>query len=138
MDLYGEIILDHYKNPRHKGSLKNPDLSAEGQNPLCGDGIRIDIKINAKGKIEDIYFDGQGCAISQASASMLTEKILGKNKKDIQKLKNKDILQMLNIPLSPSRIKCALLPLEVLKKVRKPPASKASGNGELIPKFQTK
>lgn len=116
MDLYSENILDHYQNPRNFKTLEKPDISAEDANPLCGDKIRIDIKIDKKGTITNIGFSGEGCAISQASTSMLTEHILGKPFADIEKLANEDVYTMLGIELSPARVKCALLGLIVLKK----------------------
>ena len=116
MDLYSEIILDHYKNPHNYGSLKNPTLSAEDVNPLCGDKIRIDLKLDSKNKVENVGFSGEGCAISQASTSMLTDELLGKSLKEINKLTNEDIYKMIHVPLTPARIKCAILSLVVVKK----------------------
>ena len=114
MDLYREIILDHYKHPRNFGHLDKPDVVMEEGNVTCGDRIVMEIKF--KGTIEDIRFNGEGCAISQASASMLTEKVKGMNKKQMQKLSRIDIEEMLGTTLTPSRVKCATLPLEVLQK----------------------
>ncbi len=118
--LYRDNILDHYKNPRNFGKMKKPDKTAEESNPLCGDKIEIQIKykiLYTKYNIlEKITFTGEGCAISIASASMLTEKAKGKSMEDIKKLKTDDILKMLGITLTPTRLKCALLPLEVLQK----------------------
>lgn len=114
-DIYREIILDHYRNPRNKGKLENADVVIHDSNPLCGDQIDIYLKVK-NGNIEDIKFDGRGCAISQASASMLTEMIINKpltNAKDISK---DDILENIGLTnLGPARIKCALLSLKVLK-----------------------
>lgn len=118
MDIYSEIILDHYKNPQNYGKLKNPDISASEENPLCGDKIQIDL-IFKNSKVKKIAFSGEGCAISQATASMLTEKLIGKTQKQIQKISENDILRMLNIPISPGRTKCALLSLATLKKAFK-------------------
>lgn len=114
MDLYRDLILDHYRNPRNFGHLDKPDVVVEDHNISCGD--RIIIEIRGKGKIDDIRFSGEGCAISQASASMLTEKVKGMSKKQIAKMILNDILAMLGTQLTPSRVKCALLPLEVLQK----------------------
>jgi|SRR3989344_6742096 len=114
MDLYREIILDHYKHPRNFGHLDKPDVVMEEGNVTCGDRIVMEIKY--KGTIEDIRFNGEGCAISQASASMLTEKVKGMNKKQMRKLSRIDIEEMLGTTLTPSRVKCATLPLEVLQK----------------------
>lgn len=113
-DLYREIILDHYENPRNYGVLPDPDISYEDDNPLCGDRVRIDMKIQ-DGRIVDVRFSGKGCAISQASASMLTERIKGATVEEARALTREDILEMLGIPLGPARIKCALLALKVLK-----------------------
>jgi nitrogen fixation NifU-like protein len=113
-DLYRELILDHYQHPHNHGEIPDADISYEDSNPLCGDRIRIDIKL--KGNIvEDVKFNGKGCAISQASASMLTDELIGKSLDDIKKMDKQFILDMLGIPLGPTRIKCALLPLKVLK-----------------------
>ena len=114
-DLYRENILDHYQNPRNFGTLDHPDITYEDDNPLCGDVIRIDIKLDEADRISDVAFSGEGCAISQASASMLTEEILGKTLEEVKQLGKDDILEMLGIQLGPVRIKCALLSLKVLK-----------------------
>ncbi len=120
-NLYRDNILDHYKNPRNFGKLEKPDASAEENNPLCGDKIGMQIKLQTTNyklqTIKDINFYGDGCAISTASASMLTEKMKGKNIHEIKKLKTQNILEMLGIELTPTRLKCALLPLEVLQKL---------------------
>lgn len=122
-NFYRENILDHYKNPKNFGKIKNPDFSSEENNPLCGDKIGMQIKCNvqnSKRRINDIKFYGEGCAISVASASMLTEKVKGKTIKEVRKLKTDDILNLLGIELTPTRLKCALLPLEVLHKTIPP------------------
>ncbi|WP_376791741.1 Fe-S cluster assembly sulfur transfer protein SufU [Thermoflexus sp.] len=113
-DLYRELILDHYENPRNYGELPDADISYEDDNPLCGDRVRIDLKVQ-DGRIVDVRFSGKGCAISQASASMLTERIRGATVEEARRLTRDDILEMLGIPLGPARIKCALLSLKVLK-----------------------
>lgn len=114
MDLYRDLILDHYKHPRNFGHLEKPDVVMEEGNVTCGDRIVMEIKF--KGNIEDIRFNGEGCAISQASASMLTEKVKGMSRKQVRKLSRIDIEEMLGTTLTPSRVKCATLPLEVLQK----------------------
>ncbi len=114
-DMYREVILDHYKNPRRRGTLDPADISYEDDNPLCGDRIRIDLQIDAEERIIDAAFSGQGCAISQASASMLMEEIVGKSLSDVKKLSKDYILDLLGIELGPVRLKCALLSLKVLK-----------------------
>lgn len=114
-DLYRELILDRYKNPRMRGTLDPHDISYEDDNPLCGDHLRIDLRVDAQGRISEAAFSGEGCAISQASADLLTESIVGKSLEEIRELGKEDILEMLGIELSPVRLKCALLSLKVLK-----------------------
>jgi nitrogen fixation protein NifU and related proteins len=114
-DIYREIILDHYRNPRNKGKLPNADVSIHDSNPLCGDEIDIHLKVEEE-KVKEIKFEGRGCAISQASASMLTEMIIGKSLSTVKDLKKQDILENIGLTnLGPARIKCALLSLKVLK-----------------------
>lgn len=114
-DIYREIILDHYRNPRNKGKLLEPDVSVHDSNPLCGDEIDIHLKLE-EGRIKDIKFEGRGCAISQASASMLTEMVLDKPLNLVRDLAKQDILENIGLTnLGPARIKCALLSLKVLK-----------------------
>ena len=114
-DIYREIILDHYRNPRNKGKLPHADVSIHDSNPLCGDEIDIHLKVE-QGKIKDIKFEGRGCAISQASASMLTEMVLDKPLTTVKDLAKDDILENIGLMnLGPARIKCALLSLKVLK-----------------------
>ena len=114
-DFYRENILDHYRNPRNKGRLEHPSHTAEEQNPLCGDVLHIDLLVNDEDVIEEVRFDGQGCAISQASASMLTEMIEGKTLEEAKQVSKEDILEALGIDIGPVRLKCALLSLKVLK-----------------------
>ena len=114
-DLYREVILDRYKNPQKRGSLDPHDYTYEDDNPLCGDRIRIDVRVDPQGIVSEAAFSGTGCAISQASADLLTESIVGKSLDDIKKLGKDDILSMLGIELGPVRLKCALLSLKVLK-----------------------
>jgi nitrogen fixation NifU-like protein len=114
-DLYREVIIDHYKNPHYRGKLEPHDISFEDDNPLCGDHIRIDLRIDKDERVSEARFDGHGCAISQASADLLTESIIGKPLDEIKKLNKQDILDMLGIDLGPVRLKCALLSLKVLK-----------------------
>jgi nitrogen fixation NifU-like protein len=113
-DIYKDIILDYYRNPRNFGDLVNPDVRAKDSNPLCGDIIEMQLKIN-DGKVEDVRFKGKGCAISQASASMLTEVVKGKTLDEIKSLNKADVLKLLGIDPGPTRIKCALLSLKVVK-----------------------
>ena len=115
-DLYRENLLDHYENPRHHGTLEHPDISHEESNPLCGDMIRVDVKLSDDHtRIAEIAFSGDGCIISQASASMLMEDVAGKSVEDVQKLERQDVLDMVGVPLTAARVKCALLGLKVLK-----------------------
>ncbi len=114
-DIYREIILDHYRNPRNKGRISDADVSLHDSNPLCGDEIDIHLKVEG-GMIKDIKFEGRGCAISQASASMLTEMVHGKQLSSVKDLTKDDILENIGLTnLGPARIKCALLSLKVLK-----------------------
>ena len=114
-DFYRENILDHYRNPRNKGHLENPTHSHEEHNPLCGDVLHIDLHVNDEDVIEEVRFDGQGCAISQASASMLTEMVQGKTLEEAKSVDKEDILEALGIDIGPVRLKCALLSLKVFK-----------------------
>jgi nitrogen fixation NifU-like protein len=115
-DIYRELILDYYRNPRNFGKLDPHDIDAKDSNPLCGDEVEIQIKVSPDNKIEDIRFFGKGCAISQASASMLTELAKGKPLEWTKELSKQDILKMLGTSdLGPARIKCALLSMKVLK-----------------------
>ena len=116
MNIYRELILEHYKSPHNYGSIKNPSKRSVIFNPSCGDRIELDI-ILSKNKVEEIKFRGQGCAISQASASILTDYVQGKLKKDLKKIDKEFMIKLLGIELGPNRIKCALLPLEALYKL---------------------
>lgn len=114
-DIYREIILDHYRNPRNKGKIDNPDVVIHDSNPLCGDQIDIYLKV-VEGQIKDIKFDGKGCAISQASASMLTEMVMDKPLTTAKDISKDEVLENIGLTnLGPARIKCALLSLKVLK-----------------------
>ena len=112
--MYQENILDHYKNPRNAGKIDNASVHHHEYNPLCGDEIEMFLVIKDK-KVADVKFHGRGCAISQASASMLTEEIKGKNIEELKKMTKENILELLGISLSPVRLKCALLSLDTLK-----------------------
>jgi nitrogen fixation NifU-like protein len=114
-DLYREIIIEHYKNPYHKGRIEGSDYAFEDENPLCGDHIHIDLQVDKDENVIDAKFDGQGCAISVASADLLLDSVIGKNIEELKGLGKQDILDMLGIELSPVRLKCALLSLKVLK-----------------------
>ena len=114
-DLYREVIIEHYKNPSYRGKLDPHDISFADSNPLCGDHIQIDLRVDVNGIVTDSRFDGHGCAISQASADLLIESIIGKPVEEVKKLTKQDVLDLLGIELGPVRLKCALLPLKVLK-----------------------
>jgi nitrogen fixation protein NifU and related proteins len=115
-DLYREVIIEHYQNPGFRGELDPHDYSYEDENPLCGDHIRIDLRVNNQGIVTEAAFNGHGCAISQASSDMLLESIIGKSVEDVKNLSKQDVLDLLGIEgLGPVRLKCALLPLKVLK-----------------------
>jgi nitrogen fixation protein NifU and related proteins len=114
--MYREVILDHYRNPRGHGAMDDPDAEAEGMNPLCGDEVTIFVSLAEEGEtIEDVKFSGRGCAISQAATSMLTEMVKGRSATDVATLPKEELLEEIGIPLTPIRLKCALLGLGVLK-----------------------
>src|SRR4030066_1091698 len=104
-DLYREVIIDHYTNPSYRGKLDPHDISFADNNPLCGDHIQIDLRVDAEGKVADARFDGHGCAISQASADLLVESIIGKPVEEGKQLTKADLLALLGIDLGPVRLK---------------------------------
>jgi nitrogen fixation NifU-like protein len=114
-DFYKEYILDHYRNPRNFGHLDRVDARAEDLNPLCGDTITMELELDGDNRVSDVRFSGKGCAISQASASMLTESIKGMKLEDVAKLPQDAVLENVGIGISPTRMKCAMLGLKVLK-----------------------
>jgi nitrogen fixation protein NifU and related proteins len=114
--LYREVILDHYKNPRGHGLIEHPDAEAEGQNPLCGDEVSIYVAFADDGDtIDEVKFSGRGCAISQAATSMLMEMVKGRSATQVATLPRDELLDEIGIPLTPVRLKCALLGLSTLK-----------------------
>lgn len=115
-DLYRDEILEHYRNPHNFGTLPAPDAVHDGHNPLCGDRITLMLAIDDSGTIEDVAFSGRGCAISQASASLLTDRLRGLSLQDAEALTNQDVLDLLGIEISPARLKCALLSIDTLKR----------------------
>ena len=114
-DLYREVIIDRYKNPQYRGSLEPHDIAFEDDNPLCGDHIRVELRVDPQGVVSEAAFDGHGCAISQASADLLMESVVGKNLEQVKALTKQDLLDLLGLELGPVRLKCALLSLKVLK-----------------------
>mgnify|MGYP001617941575 FL=1 len=119
MDLYSDIILDHYKHPHHRGELKKYSHRAVEYNPLCGDTIQVDLLVDRKGGLKDVGFVGSGCAISQAAMSLLSDWLKQKNTGDIRTFSFDDMVKMLHVPISPSRAKCATLGLAAVKKALK-------------------
>lgn len=113
-DIYREYILDHYRDPRNHGHLEHPTIAAADTNPLCGDRIEIDLNVTDDGRVSEVRFSGRGCAISQASASMLTERIEGATLDELRAITPDDVLEMLGVPIGPARQRCALLSLRVL------------------------
>jgi nitrogen fixation NifU-like protein len=114
-DLYRENILEHYKRPRNFGELEHPDLEFEDNNPLCGDELKVQLHVGDDGRVTDVRFSGHGCAISQASASMASEEVVGMHVDDLIRLDRDFVLDLLGIDISATRMKCALLTLKVLK-----------------------
>jgi nitrogen fixation NifU-like protein len=114
-DLYREEILEHYKRPHNWGPMDDPDLQFSDNNPLCGDELTVMLRVDGTGTVEDVRFDGHGCAISQAAASMASDEVKGMQVDDLLKLDRAFILDLLGIDISATRMKCALLSLKVLK-----------------------
>jgi nitrogen fixation protein NifU and related proteins len=113
-DLYRDNILDHYKNPRNSGHLHDPTVAAEGVNPLCGDELSVELHVE-DGVVTDVRYNGRGCAISQAAASMISDAVKGRPVEEVERIGREDVLDELGIPLTPIRLKCALLSVGVLK-----------------------
>lgn len=118
MDLYSEIILDHYKNPHHHGKLAKPSVTIIEHNTLCGDKIELDLKFE-NGKVTEVGTVTEGCAISQAAMSLLSDELIGKTAEEIAAIKNEKMYSLLNVPISPGRVKCALLGLAAAQKAVK-------------------
>jgi nitrogen fixation NifU-like protein len=114
-DLYRQEILEHYKRPHHWGEMERPDLEFEDSNPLCGDELRVMLRVSDEGTVEDVRFSGHGCAISQAAASMASDEVVGMRVDDLLRLDRSFVLDLLGIDISATRMKCALLSLKVLK-----------------------
>ena len=115
-DLYREEILEHYRQPHNFGTLATPDIVQEGDNPLCGDRITLNLAISDEGRVEDVAFTGRGCAISQATASMLTDDIRGRTVAEVEAIGADHVLGLLGIEISPARMKCALLSLDTVRR----------------------
>jgi nitrogen fixation NifU-like protein len=113
-NVYREHILDHYRHPRNQGVLDDADISCELDNPVCGDVVRLDVRLSY-GRVSEARFSGRGCVISMASASMLTEKVMDKTVEELRELTDEDVFEMMGITLGPVRAKCGLLPLRVLQ-----------------------
>jgi nitrogen fixation NifU-like protein len=114
-DLYRQLLIDRYKDPHYRGSLDPHDIAYEDDNPLCGDHIRIELRVNDDDVITEAVFDGRGCSVSQASADLLVESIIGKSLDEVKIITKEDVLDLLGMELGPVRLKCALLSLKVLK-----------------------
>lgn len=114
-DMYRELIIERYKNPLYRGTLDPHSISFQDDNPLCGDHIRIDLRVDGDERVTEAAFEGHGCAISQASADLLVESVVGKTLEDVKAINKEDLLEMLGLELGPVRLKCALLSLKVLK-----------------------
>ena len=114
-EIYQEHILEHFECPYHRGRLEHPTITHRDKNPLCGDVVELQLRIDKNEKIVDAWFEGQGCAISQAAASMLCEQIEGKNLEEVRGMQAQNMLDLLGVPLTASRQKCGLLGFKVLK-----------------------
>ena len=127
-ELYQEHILDHYEDPFHRGHLPTATHAHEENNPLCGDVVRIELQLDDAGRIRDGFFNGQGCVISQASASMLLEEIVGKSVDDVKHFSAEDMLRLYGARLTPNRQKCCLLSWKVLQSAVHSPTNGEKGN----------
>lgn len=116
-EIYDEHILDHYECPYHKGRLEQPTASRRERNPLCGDVVQLDVEVDADGRVRQAYFDGRGCAISQAAASILCREIEGKTLEELRNLQAQDMLDLLKVPLTSVRQRCGLLCFRALKTI---------------------
>jgi nitrogen fixation NifU-like protein len=115
LDMYQERVMDHYENPYHRGALEAPMLECYSHNPLCGDEVRIQARIDDQGRVSEAYFEGEGCVISLAAASMLMAAVEGKSLAEIKRMSRQDMLDLLGIRLTTMRVKCAMLPLRTLE-----------------------
>jgi nitrogen fixation NifU-like protein len=126
-EIYQEHILDHYEDPYHRGRCQHCTHCHEDDNPLCGDRVRMELQIGDEGTMRDVYFDGEGCCISQAAASMLVERFDGKSVEDLRKFTAQDMLDLFGVKLTPNRQKCCLLPWRVLQSAIYSPVASGSG-----------
>lgn len=113
-DIYREHILDHYANPRNQGTLEGPDIVADADDPSCGDQIHIELRLDDAGRVERVAFQGQGCIVSMAAASIFTEQVQGKTLEQLERMTEEEVLESLDAPVGPRR-RCALLPLQTLR-----------------------
>ena len=116
LDMYQERIMDHYENPYHRGTLPVPTLESYNHNPLCGDEVRVQARIDDEGRVAEAYFEGEGCVISLAAASMLMEAVEGKSLAEVKAMTRQDMLDLLGIRLTTMRVKCAMLALRTLER----------------------
>ncbi|MCS7282937.1 MAG: iron-sulfur cluster assembly scaffold protein [Anaerolineae bacterium] len=114
-DFYREHILDHYAHPRNWGRLKNPDIVADSDDPSCGDQVHLELALDEGGRVSQVAFEGEGCMVSMASASIFTEYLRGKSLEDLERLTEEEVLALLDAPIPPSRRRCALAPLVALR-----------------------
>ena len=128
-ELYQERILEHYEEPYHRGHCAHPTHAHEDDNPLCGDVVRVELAVDPAGRIGEAYFDGDGCCISQAAASMLVEQIEGKSVEEVKKFHAQDMLELFGAKLTPNRQKCCLLSWRVLQSAVYSPTDTGTGNG---------
>lgn len=128
--LYRDEILEHYRRPHNFGTLEHPDVSYEGSNPLCGDRITLMLDLDSGGNVTDVAFSGRGCAISQASASLLTDTLRGRSTEELRRLGKDDVLELLGIEISPARLKCALLSLDTLQRAIAEGSGDTAGAGQ--------
>jgi nitrogen fixation NifU-like protein len=133
-EIYQEHILDHYEDPYHRGHLARPTHAHEDDNPLCGDQVRIELDLGRDGKIDQIYFDGEGCCISQAAASMLVEHVEGKDVAFVRDFTAEDMLRLFGVRLTPNRQKCCLLSWKVLQSAIFSPVAGADDAAQALPR----
>jgi nitrogen fixation protein NifU and related proteins len=128
-EVYQEHVLDHYEAPYHRGSCPAATHAHSDDNPLCGDFVRVELEINPEGRVQQAWFDGDGCCISQASASMLLQELEGRSREEIRAFTAKDMLQLFGARLTPNRQKCCLLPWRVLQAALYSPIEPGGKNG---------